>query len=469
MRRRGLWLGVLIGLVIGLGARAVPVRSNSEAPDALVQQFFKPVAWLIQKIDENYVEEADRQKLLVGAYQGMLSSLDRYCAYWPAETVQEFEADLEGQFGGLGIVIAWDAVNKVIRVEQTIAGTPAAKHGVLADDVIVQAKEESTGEVTKTEDFRSVHDAVKVLRGAPGTKVTITVFHGEGGAKEDMTLTRELIKIPGVRAVEMIDPERKIGYIYIPYFSKNMVDHLKKAIRDLEGQGTKGLILDLRLNPGGLLEVAEDCANLFMRGGVIVSVKDREGVEKVYEAPRTAPFPDVPLVLLVDRFSASGAEIVAAALRDNGRAKLVGESSFGKASVQKIIENPTIPGTAIKLTVARYYTPKGQLIEGKGVSPDVEVKLSEDETRKLARELSMKTEYPPISPERAAAIEKRAAEREKGSAKPAEAANPEEKKEEPFKDVQLARAVEVMAQMLGEKATAPAGAEAAAAAPAALK
>jgi len=463
MQRRGLWLGVLIGLVIGLGAQAVPVRSNSEDPDALKQQFFKPVAWLLQKIDENYVEEADHQKLLVGAYQGMLSSLDRYSAYWPAETVQEFEADLEGEFGGLGIVIAWDAVNKVIRVEQTIAGTPAARHGVLADDVIVQAKEESTGEVTKTESFKSVHDAVKVLRGAPGSKVTITVLHGEGGAKEEITLTRELIKIPGVRAVEMVDAEREIGYIYIPYFSKPMVDDLRKAIRDLEGQGARGLILDLRLNPGGLLKAAEDCANLFMRGGVIVSVKGRDGVEEVHRARRTAPFPDVPIVLLVDRFSASGAEIVAAALRDSGRAKVVGESSFGKASVQTIIDNPTIPGTAIKLTIARYYTPKGQLIEGKGVPPDVEVKLSEDDTRKLARELSMKTEYPPISPERAAAIEKRAAEREKGSAEPTEPATPE-KKEEPFKDVQLARAVEVMAQMLGGKTTAPAGLEAAAAA-----
>jgi carboxyl-terminal processing protease len=356
--------------------------------------------------------------------------------------VREFEADLEGQFGGLGIQITFDPINKVIRVEQPIAGLPAARQGILAGDLIVEIKEESTGVVTKTDEFETVHDALSVLRGAPGTKVTVKVIHGEGGAKEDITITRELVKIPGVRAVQMIDKERKIGYIYIPYFSKPMVDHLRKAIRDLENQGAKGLILDMRLNPGGLLKAAEDCADLFMRGGVIVSVKGRTGSEEIHRARRSAPFGDIPLVLIVDRFSASGAEIVAAALRDNGRAKLVGEPTYGKASVQTIIENPTMPGTAIKLTIARYYTPKGQLIEGKGVPPDVEVKLSEDDTRRLARELSMKTEYPPISPEQAAKWEEK-----EGKAPP--------EPEGPFRDVQLERAVQAMAEVLGETPSAP--------------
>lgn len=449
MRRRGLWLGILVGLVIGLGISSLPVRSNSEVRSGLIDEFFRPLAWLISEIDSNYVEDVKTQDLLVGAYQGVLSKLDRYSVYWPADAVEEYEADLEGKFGGLGIQITFDAINKVVRVEQPIAGMPAFRLGVLAGDIIVQAKEESTGVVTKAEDFKTVHDAVKILRGEPGSKVTITVLHGETGKREDITITREIISIPSVRAVEMVDPERKIGYVYLAYFSKSMADDLRKAIRDLERQGAKGVILDLRLNPGGLLKTAEDCADLFLRGGTIVSVKGRDGVEEVHSAHRTAPFADIPIVVLIDRFSASGSEIVAAALRDNGRAQLVGEATFGKASVQTIIRAPSALGGAIKITIARYYTPKGELIEGKGVAPDVELKLSDEDTRRLARELSMKTEYPPLSPE------KIAAENEK-------AAKAEEKPLEPFKDVQLARAVDVMAGLLGETPAAPAAAEAAA-------
>ena len=451
MRRRGLWLGLLIGLVLGLTLNAVPARSNSEDWDALVEEFFKPLAWLVAQVDDNYVEPVDRHKLLVGAYQGMLSTLDRYCAFWPEEQVREFEADLEGQFGGLGIQITWDPINKAIRVEQPIAGMPAFREGVLAGDLIVEVKEDSTGAVTKIEALETVHDAIRILRGKPGTKVTVTVIHSESGKKEDITITRELIKIPGVRAVGMIDAERKIGYVYIPYFSKPMVEDLKKAVRDLENQGARGLILDLRLNPGGLLKAAEDCTDLFLRGGVIVSVKGRDGSEEVHKARRGAVFGDIPLVIVIDRFSASGAEIVAAALRDNGRAKLVGESTFGKASVQTVMDNPTIPGTAIKLTIARYYTPKGQLIEGKGVAPDVEIKLSEEDTRKLARHLSMKTDYPPPAPG-------------KPAPKPENGEEKEAAPEGPFRDVQLERAVQVMAEVLGEPAPAPAEEPAAAAA-----
>jgi len=437
MRRRGLWLGLLIGLLLGLVLNSVPARSNNEDWDALVEEFFRPLAWLVAQVDNNYVEQVDRQKLLVGAYQGMLSALDRYCAFWPQDMVKEFEADLEGQFGGLGIQITWDPVNKGIRVEQPIAGMPAFREGVLAGDLIVQVKEEATSAVTKIEDLQTVHDAIRVLRGKPGTKVTITVIHGESGKKEDLTITRELIRIPGVRAVEMIDGARKIGYVYVPYFSKPMAEDLRKAIRDLENQGARGLVIDLRLNPGGLLKAAEECADMFLRGGVIVRVRTRDGSEEVHKARRGTVFGDIPLVILINRFSASGAEIVAAALRDNGRAKLVGEPTFGKASVQTVVENPTMPGTAIKLTVARYYTPNGELIEGKGVPPDVEVKLPEEETRKLARHLSMKTDYPPPSPEKLAA---RATEGEEEEPQP----------QELLRDVQLERAVQVMAELLGE-------------------
>jgi len=459
MRRRGIWVGLIVGLMIGLTIGVVPSRSSGDERDALVEEFFKPLIWLIHQIDENYVEEPDRQELLVGAYQGMLSTLDRYCVYWPPEMVDEFEADLAGEFGGLGIQIRFDPIKKVVIVEQPIAGTPAFRQGVLPGDFIVEAKEEPDGELVKTEDFKTVHDAVRVLRGEPGTRVTVTVIHGEGGEKERITITREIIKIPGVRAVEMISTEQKVGYIYIPYFSKPMVADLKAAVRDLKEQGAEGLVLDMRLNPGGLLRAAEECVDLFLEGGRIVSVKGRDDLEEVHTASRRAQFGDMPLVLLVNRFSASGAEIVAAALRDHGRAKVVGETTFGKASVQTVIENPTMEGSAIKLTIARYYTPKGELIEEHGVSPDpgCELELSEDDTRRLARYLSRKTEYPPVQEETEAAAGAAAAETERAPA--GDAAPEAEPPDEEFVDEQLALAVRILGETLAAREKVPAVSE----------
>jgi carboxyl-terminal processing protease len=429
------WLGLAVGLILGLTISAVPARSGSSDVEKLVDEFVKPLAWLVLQVENYYVEPVDRHDLLVGAYQGILGTLDRYSVYWPPEMVKEFEADLEGEFGGLGIQISFDAVKKVIRVEQPIAGTPAFRQGVLPGDLIIKVKEDATGQEVKTEEFKTVHDAVKVLRGEVGTKVTITVIHEDDGKKEDITVTREVITVPGVRAVDIVDAKDQIGYIYIPYFSKPMVKDLRAAMDDLQDKGARGVVLDLRLNPGGLLKAAEDCADLFLKGGQIVRVKGRTGPEEVHTARKTAPFDEVPLVVLVDRFSASGAEIVAAALRDNGRAALVGEATFGKASVQTLIDNPQ-DGSAVKLTIARYYTPNGELIEGKGVQPDVIVELSDDDTRQLARQLSRKTEYPPPLP---GARPRTSEEAEKPT---------EQQPEKPFEDVQLAKAVEVMREML---------------------
>jgi carboxyl-terminal processing protease len=355
--------------------------------------------------------------------------------------VEEFEAELEGQFGGLGISITFDGVEKAIRVEQPIVGTPAFEAELRSGDLIVKIREESTGVVTKTEDFETVHDAVSVLRGEPGTKVTITVISGDTGKKRNVTITREIITIPGVRAVEMADPEHHIGYVYVPYFSKRMVEDLASAIRDLKEQGAKGLVLDMRFNPGGLLSEARACANLFLDRGVIVKVKGRKGTGEMIRARRGKKYRDLSLVLLVNRYSASGAEIVAAALRDHGRAVVVGEPTFGKASVQTLIDNPH-DGSAIKLTIARYYTPKGELIEETGVKPDIEVTLSDEDMARLPRHLGRKTEYPPRPPEEAAPEVNDTGE-----------AEPEgEEEEEEFHDIQLERAVDVLREVLAGRA-----------------
>ena len=440
MLRKRAWAGLVPGLLVGLVLSSVLARGVDDRSEELRREFFEPLGWLLAQIEEHAVEEVDRHDLLVGAYQGMLSALDRYSVYWPPEMLQEFEADLEGEFGGLGIQITFDPHGLLRRVEQPIAGTPAAKQGVVEGDLIIKVLEESTQVETKTEDFKSVHDAVKLLRGKPGAKVTITIVHETGGEERDITITRAKIRVPGVRAVEMIDLEQKIGYIHVHYFSKPTPRDMVAAIRDLDGQGLKGLILDLRLNPGGLLEAAEQCVDFFLDADAdIVTIKDRSGAEETHRTKHRALFGDVPLVLLINRYSASGAEILAAGLRDHDRAVLVGEPTFGKASVQSLYTNPH-DRSGIKLTIAHYYTPAGRLIERKGVEPDVEVKLSDEETRKLARHLSRKTAYPPLPPDEPEPAE--------GEGTEGEEAEPEEE----FRDVSLERAVEVMADLLAGRA-----------------
>ncbi|MHC4789054.1 MAG: S41 family peptidase [Planctomycetota bacterium] len=451
MLRMGTWLGLLSGLLIGLSVGSALARPQETGGIGDRREFFERVGWLVAQVQEHSVEEADHDKLLVGAYEGILSKLDKYSVYWPADMLKEFEAELEGQFGGLGISISFDPIKKAVLIKRPIPGTPAAKAELLEGDLIVEILEKSTGVVTKTEEFKSVHDAVRVLRGKPGTKVVITVIHGGDGKREKITITREIINIPGVRAVEIIEPERRIGYIYIPYFSKPMVEDLEAAIDELRAEGARGLVLDLRLNPGGLLKAAEDCADLFLPPDKDIvhvrgrSVEGRPSVEETHTTRRRTDYGEMALVLLVNRFSASGAEIVAAALRDHGRAVVVGESTFGKASVQTLIGNP-YDDSAIKLTIAHYYTPKDQLIEGEGIKPDIEVALSEENLRKLARHLGEKTEYPPPPPGEAAQKEQAPEEEEAGSAK-----DPKGEEHADFRDVQLERAVEVLAGILAEE------------------
>ena len=431
---RGIWLGLAAGLVIGLLPSALPVRS--EEPPDLIEGFLQPVAWLVDQIEKRSIEEIGHEALLEGACAGIVSKLDRYSAFWPPDLRNETEADLKGEFGGLGIQITFDRPAGVIHVEQPIAGTPAAKVGVLPDDLIVRVREESTGKVTEVADLKYVHDVLSVLRGRPGTKITITIVRGEKEERKEFTITREVIKIPGVRAVEMVDHEARLGYIYIPYFSEAVPGDMNAALDDLLEQGMEGLILDLRFNPGGLLDAANELADTFLDGGAIVTVRAPRQQEAVHRAHSDGDDLDLPLVLLVNRLSASGSEIVAGALRDHHRAVLVGEQTYGKASVQQVIDNP-YNKSAVKLTVARYYTPSDQMIEGSGVAPEVELKLSEEETRKLYVFLIRKTEYPPLPPEEPDA------EDEGEDAEP----NPDEPGKD-FRDVQLERAMEVLRELL---------------------
>ncbi len=451
--------GFLVGVMVGLTVATVAAVPSDDYENALINQFFHPVVWLVTQIERRYVTDVDLNDLAIGAYEGILSKLDKYSAYIPEDRREEFESDTKGEFGGLGVTIRYLPVKKAVLVEQAIPGTPAFRAGVLPGDMIVQVKDDASGKKYETAEFKDVHDAVRILRGDPGSKLTITVVHEKGSVVQDITLTRAIIKIPGVRAVRMIDPAKKIGYIYIPYFHEQTVPDLRKALDDLRSQGARGVVLDLRFDPGGLLTAAEDFADLFLKDGdVIVSTKGLHEPENIVRAHTEDQYPNLSLVVLVNRFSASASEIVSAALSENGRATIVGEPSYGKASVQTLMDDPNTHG-AIKLTTAHYYTPENHMIEGKGVqpAPGDKIKLSDEDLVRLRVEMSKLTAYPAPPPDQKDQAKEQESDAEPSTQPAAEGQNGEpetkvaEKPEKPFRDVQLDRAVQVLSDEIAKR------------------
>lgn len=453
MRRRGLVAGFLVGIVVGLLTVTIAMQpaASSESEEDLMKDFFQPLAYVVREIQQNYVEEVKAEDLLIGAYQGMLSKLDKYSAHMPAEMYKEFRLDTKGKFGGLGIQIRFLPLEKVVFVEQPIPGTPAFNKRILAGDKIIRIKEESTGKVVETSELDNVYDAVKILRGEPGSKVTITVVHKRApNEPEDITITRGVIKVPAVGAVRIVDDNRKVGYIYLTRFTERTLEDLDKALEKLREQGMRALVLDVRFNPGGLLSAATEVADRFLAEGVLVSTKGRSHPEKAYEAQEDEKdCLDIPLVVLVNSYSASASEIVAGAIRDRGRGIILGEHTYGKASVQHVVPLPDERG-ALKLTTAHYYTPSGACIEKVGIKPDIPVKLTTEEHVELAAHLSDYVGYPRDEEE-----EKEKQQEEKQSSgeknEPASRSGNENGRsgtEEPYQDVQLQRAVDVLSGIL---------------------
>ncbi|MCX7716711.1 MAG: S41 family peptidase, partial [Endomicrobia bacterium] len=305
---------------------------------------------VLKYTEENYVEEVDKDKLLISAIKGMLKPLDPFTQFMEPDAYKELKTETEGQFGGLGIRIA--IRDEWLTVITPLPGTPAYKAGILPNDRIIKIEGESTHGIT-------IEEAVKKLRGTPGTKVNITIQRE--GVKEpiDFTITRDIIKIEVIKYKMLQD---NIGYIALYEFNSNSYNDILKALEELKKQGMKSLILDLRNNPGGLLDQAVKIAKLFIGGNkLIVYTEGRVSPRKEYRADTSALFGDIPIVLLVNAGSASGSEILAGALQDNKRAILIGSKTFGKASVQSVIDLGD--GYGLKLTTARYYTPSGRCID----------------------------------------------------------------------------------------------------------
>ncbi len=333
--------------------------------------YLKLFSDVLKIVKENYVEEPSIKNLVYGALNGMMSSLDPFSAFFPPEKYKEFMEETEGEFGGVGIEISMEKGRPI--VVAPIEGTPAFKAGLRAGDVIVAVDGEDTFGKTLIE-------IVRKIRGKPGTKVTLTIMRKGEEKPKKVDIVRAIIKIESVKYTKYED----IGYIRVIQFQHYTSRDLKKAIRDLMGQGVEGFILDLRNNPGGLLSEAVKVSDLFLpEGTLVVYTKSRKGSEEKYYAKDSPVLPpNMPLIVLINGGSASASEIVTGALKDHGRAVIVGEKSFGKASVQNII--PLEDNSAIKLTVAYYYTPRGNLIHKKGIEPDVKVAMDEKKWEQLA-------------------------------------------------------------------------------------
>ncbi|HOK56900.1 MAG TPA: S41 family peptidase [bacterium] len=313
-------------------------------------------------VRDNYVEPVENKKLIYGALKGMLMSLDPYSAFLEPELKKELQIETKGEFEGVGMEITLK--DGIITVVSPIEDTPAWKSGIKEGDKIIEIDGKSTKGMTTME-------AAQMLRGKKGTKVTISVLREGVSNLMKFTLERDVIKIKSVKSKIY----REIGYVRLTGFQENTTEDLKKTLIEFNEKNLKGLILDLRNNPGGLLNVAIEVSEMFLPPNkLIVYTQGRNKKDSAKFYSKNRPLWQKPIVLLVNGGSASASEILFGALKDNYQNFLsVGTKTFGKGSVQNVI--PLSDGSAIKLTIAKYYTPKGICIEGEGIVPDIEVKL----------------------------------------------------------------------------------------------
>ncbi len=334
--------------------------SNVNAKDKNIYKDIKTFNEVLDMIRKNFVDEVDTADLMQGAINGMMKSLDPHSAFMTPELYKELEVETLGQFGGIGIEIM--IMKDVLTVVSPIEDTPAFNAGLKSGDQILKIDGKSTKDVT-------IMEAVQKLRGQKDTKVTITIFRENMTAPKEVTLTRAIIQVKSVKFKKMED---HIGYIRIAAFQERTAEDLRKALKEVSEKNVpmKGLVLDLRNDPGGLLNQAIEVSDVFLKSGVIVTTRGRsKSVETRSIAKDDNNEITCPIVVLVNEGSASASEIVAGALQDNGRALVVGTQTFGKASVQTVI--PLEGGSALKLTTARYYTPKGRSIQAEGITPDI--------------------------------------------------------------------------------------------------
>ena len=389
-----LWLLAL--LLILHPAYAQEENKAKEAKKPENEQYYELLQTFVdtfEQVERNYVKDVDRKKLMEAAIRGMLSELDPYSSYIPSEELKRFNRVVRQEFGGIGIQVQTDPRTKRILVISPLPDTPAYHAGVRAGDLVMKVEGQDTANM-------SIDEAVKLMTGPPGDPVTIVVRHIGSAAEETIEITRDIIKVKSVLGDTydkdgqwdfMIDKENSIAYVRLTQFGNRSATELAAAIRKLQEGGMKGLVLDLRNNPGGLLTQAVQISDMFIDSGTIVSTAGKNSQPKTWSATKDGTFKEFPMAILVNRFSASASEIVSACLQDHKRAVVVGERSWGKGSVQNIIQLDS-GASALKLTTAGYKRPSGKNIhrfpdskpdDEWGVTPDdgYAIRFSRDELR----------------------------------------------------------------------------------------
>lgn len=361
-----------------LSAAAVSAAQDDE--DASPYREMKTLARAMELVRQDYVDadKTDYQELTYSALRGMISELDPHSDFMDPKDFKGMQEDTKSEFGGLGVVVGMK--NDRLTIVAPMEGTPGFRAGLLPGDVLLEIDGQSAEKM-------SLRDAVDKLRGEPGTSVKLSVGREGQPAPMKFEIGREVIKVPSVRGARILPGAGpRIGYVRVTQFSEPTGKEFVRALNSLEKQGMDALVLDLRFNPGGLLTTAVEVAGEFLSGGALVAYTEGRSptAARRYLAPGKGRKPrPYPVAVLVNGSSASGAEIVAGALKDSGRALLVGETTFGKGSVQSVVSLPD--GSAVRLTTAKYYTPGKQLIHGKGVTPHLLAPMSaEDEAALLA-------------------------------------------------------------------------------------
>ena len=387
MKRRLIFgfIGVLLAVNLVIGAK-VYSSSNDSAPKDSAYPNIRLFSEVMEKVRRDYVDGTNLtyQDLVYGALKGMINELDPHSEFLDPEKYKDLQSDTEGHFGGLGIVIAMK--DNFVTVVAPMEDTPGFKAGILSGDRIIKINGKSTENMT-------LPDTVKLLRGDPNTEVSMTLVRPSSGQVKDYKLMRAVITVDMVKDIngkkEFPLGENKIGYVRLTQFGEKTSDDLEAALTKLKSQGMQALIIDLRWNPGGLLDQAvEVCEKFLPRGQLIVSTEGRKSGQdsKHRAAGRGDELRGMPIVVMVNLGSASASEIVSGCLQDLHRAIILGEKTFGKGSVQSII--PLDDGSALRLTTAKYYTPSHKVIHEVGITPNIVVPTTDEEDRDIRLQLT---------------------------------------------------------------------------------
>jgi carboxyl-terminal processing protease len=394
MKRKLLYgfLGLLVIFNLAVGLRVLVATASADSDDAGYENL-TVFTRALQLIRQDYVDphKIGYKELTYSALHGMLSALDPHSQFMEPPDYRGMRDETRSAFGGLGIVVS--TKDGVLTVISPMEDSPGFRAGILPGDQILRINGRTTEKM-------SLQDAIDLLRGDPGQQVTLTIYRASSKQTKDYSLLREIIKVASVKDAKILDESLtggfKLGYVRITQFNEPTAQELNRKLSELQTQGMQALIVDLRYNPGGLLTSAVDVCALFLPPKTLVAYtegRDASQRREYFTDKNTKQRENFPIVLLVNNGSASGAEIVAGALKDLNRAILVGETTFGKGSVQSVIQLPD--GSALRLTTAKYYTPGKQVINEKGVTPNIKASLTSDQERALL----LKRRDAPLSPD----------------------------------------------------------------------